>query len=62
VGDFDRSVPTPTQVRRLGQLVSTLQGRLHVSGRGVLLIEQPGSVAGIGKFFPTTAFREQLLP
>ena len=62
VGDFDRSVPTPTQVRRLSQLVNTLQGRLHIGGRGVLMIDQNGSAAGIGKYFPTTAFREQLLP
>jgi len=62
VGDFDRSVPTPTQVRRLGQLVNTIQGRLHIGGRGVLMIDQSGSAASTGKYFPTTAFREQLLP
>src|SRR3954471_13501629 len=32
VGDFDRSVPTPTQLQRLSQLVTSLQGRLHIRG------------------------------
>ncbi len=62
VGDFDRTVPTPTQLKRLTQLVQTLQGRLQISGDRVMLVAQPGSAAGIGKYFPTTAFREQLLP
>src|SRR5215207_7761844 len=30
VGDFDSTVPTPTQIRRLTQLVNALQGQLHV--------------------------------
>jgi hypothetical protein len=62
VGDFDRTVPTPTQLRRLGQLVGALQGRLHVGAHNVLMLDHPAAAAGIGKYFPTTAFREQLLP
>ena len=62
VGDFDRGVPTPTQLRRLSQLVNTLQGRLHIGAKNVLMIDQPGSAASIGRYFPSTAFRDQLLP
>src|SRR5262249_29188595 len=63
VGDFDHMVPPPTQLRRLGQLVSTLQGELHVDRDSVLLIENnAASSAGIGRYFPRTAFRGQLLP
>src|SRR5687767_8175282 len=62
VGDFDSTVPTPTQIRRLTQLVNALQGQLHVDGSKVLLVQQPKSAAGIGRYFPTTAFRGQLLP
>jgi hypothetical protein len=62
VGDFDRAVPTPTQLRRTAQLVNALQGRLDIPAGQVLLMSQSGSAAGVGKYFPATAFREQLLP
>jgi hypothetical protein len=62
VGDFDRTVPTSTQLRRLAQLIGTLQGRFQIPADSVQLMEQPASVAGVGKYFPTTAFRTQLLP
>jgi hypothetical protein len=62
VGDFDRAVPTSTQLRRLGQLVGTLQGRFHIPADHVMLVDQPASSAGVGKYFPATALREQLLP
>jgi hypothetical protein len=62
VGDFDRSVPTPIQLRRLEQLVGTLQAQLHIPRDAVLLLDQPHSPAGAGKYFPQTAFRNQLLP
>ena len=62
VGDFDSTVPTPTQLRRLGQLVGVLQDRLHIEPANVLLIDQPRSAAGIGRYFPKSAFRGQLLP
>ena len=60
VGDFDSTVPTPVQLRRLGQLVSTLQNRLQIPADHVLMIHQPNLPAGIGKYFPSAAFREQL--
>ncbi len=62
VGDFDRAVPTPTQMRRLAQLVGTLQGQLHISRENVLMIDAVKSAAGAGKYFPAAAFKNQLLP
>ena len=62
VGDFDSTVPTPTQIRRLTQLVNSLQGQLHVEKSKVLLMPEPRSAAGVGRYFPTAAFRGQLLP
>ncbi len=62
VGDFDRSVPSPVQIRRATQLVSTLQSRLGISADRVVLVDQPASAASIGRYFPATAFRERLLP
>ena len=62
VGDFDSHVPTPTQYRRLTQLVNALQGQLHINKSAVLLVDQPRSAGGVGRYFPTAAFRGQLLP
>jgi hypothetical protein len=62
VGDFDRTVPTPTQLRRLSQLVQTLQGKYGIKSDSVLLIELPNSPAGAGRYFPAAGFRGQLLP
>jgi len=62
IGDFDRTVPTPMQIRRLAQLVGALQGRFHISGSKVLVFNQANSPAGSGKYFPMTGLREQLLP
>jgi len=62
VGDFDHTVPTPTQIRRITQLVSALQGQLHIPADSVLLVDSPKSPAGVGKYFPKSALRSQLLP
>lgn len=62
VGDLDQTVPTRTQIRRLTELVAALQSQLHIGGNEVLLIDSPHSAAGIGRYFPRGAFREQLLP
>ena len=62
VGDFDRGVPTPIQLHRLEQLTLALQSRLRIPARNVLLMDQLASPAGSGRYFPTSAFREQLLP
>ena len=61
IGNFDNGVPTPTQLNRLEQLVNALQGRLRISATNVYL-DQSSSAAGVGRYFPQTAFREQLLP
>lgn len=60
VGDFDTTVPTPTQIRRLSQLVSSLQQRLSISKEAVFVVANTRSAAGIGRFFPVSAFKEQL--
>jgi hypothetical protein len=62
VGDFDRTVPTPTQMRRLSQLVGALQGRFRITPDHVMIVTQPNTPAASGKYFPLTAFRDQLLP
>lgn len=62
IGDFDRGVPTQVQVRRITQLVNTLQNRFAISADRVVLIDHANSPAGIGRYFPSTAFRQQLLP
>jgi hypothetical protein len=61
VGDFDRTVPTSIQMRRLIQLVNTLQSRFQIHSQNVILLQHPDGEAGIGRFFPTTVFRQQLL-
>lgn len=60
VGDFDHTQPTSTQFRRLTQLVSMLQSRLGISRDAVLIVADEATAAGIGRYFPTTAFKEQL--
>jgi hypothetical protein len=62
VGDFDSTRPTPTQQRRLLQLVGTLQTKFHIPAQQVSLYDQPGTVAEIGHSFPVAAFRSQILP
>ena len=62
IGDFDRSVPTSTQLRRLEQLVGALQVRLRIPANNVLLLDEANNPAGIGRYFPQTALRDQLLP
>jgi hypothetical protein len=62
VGDFDKSRPTPTQLKRVTQLVTALQARFRIAPSDVSLINQPNSAAAAGRYFPAAAFREQLLP
>jgi len=60
-GDFDSATPTATQLKRLGQLVQTLQERHRISASQVWVLDVAGSAAGVGKYFPTGAFSRQLL-
>jgi len=62
IGDFDQTLPTPVQMRRLAQLVTALQGRFHIPSGNILLVNLPNSPAGPGRYFPVTVFRDQLLP
>lgn len=62
VGDFDHSMPTPLQLRRLTQLVTTLQSQFHIAADHVILLSDSNGVSGIGRYFPVTAFRDQILP
>jgi hypothetical protein len=61
VGDFDRTAPTPTQLKRLEHLVQTLQERFRIPAGQVWLLDLPGSPAGAGRYFPASAFQTQLL-
>lgn len=62
IGDFDRSAPTAQQLRRLEQLVQSLQARCQIPASAVLLRDRPNSLAGVGRLFPTDSFRRHLLP
>ena len=62
VGDFNQSRPTPTQRRRLVQLVNALQARLHIPAGSIYFDNRATSEAGIGAYFPAGEFRSQLLP
>jgi hypothetical protein len=62
IGDFDETRPTPTQLHRLVQLVDALQARFRIPAENIMFLNQPKSAAGIGKYFPQSALREQLLP
>ncbi|MCC6421935.1 MAG: N-acetylmuramoyl-L-alanine amidase [Phycisphaerales bacterium] len=62
VGDFDHAVPTATQMRRLNQLVSTLQARFRIPAEQVTWVDQTNTPAAIGRYFPADAFRSQLMP
>ncbi|MGD0461418.1 MAG: N-acetylmuramoyl-L-alanine amidase [Tepidisphaeraceae bacterium] len=62
VGDFDHSMPTPVQLRRLTQLVSTLQSQFRIGADKVILLSDTASPSSVGRYFPITAFRDQILP
>jgi len=61
IGDFDRAMPTNIQIQALNQLVATLQHRLSIPAEKVIVRDVSNSPAGIGQYFPTSAFRAQLL-
>ena len=62
VGDFDHSMPTPTQVRSLSQLVTTLQTQFRLGSDKVILLTDTATPSSIGRYFPVTSFRDQILP
>lgn len=61
VGDFDKTAPTPSQLRQLEHLVQTLQEHFRISASGVWLFDCADSPAGSGRYFPSSAFQGQLL-
>jgi hypothetical protein len=61
VGDFDRSTPTAAQLKRLEQLVQTLQERFRIGADQVWVFDVAESAGGVGRYFPTGAFMGQLL-
>jgi hypothetical protein len=62
VGDLDQTPPTAAQLLRLEQLVQSLQRRLDVRGKAVVVMDQPGSPAGIGARFPIRQLSQAVLP
>jgi hypothetical protein len=50
------------QLRRLSQLVNTLQSQLRIGADKVILLSDPSTPSGVGRYFPVTAFRDQILP
>lgn len=61
VGDFDRALPTAGQQHRLAQLINSLQAQLRLSTHCVIMLDQPGSPAAVGRHFPTSDFSSQIL-
>jgi len=62
VGDFDQSAPSEMQVRRLEQLVQTLQRRLAIPDKNVIAYDRQSSASGLGRLFPAGRLRQTLLP
>ncbi len=60
VGDGDRERFTPTQLRRLSQVVSTLCRDLNIPADRVYLHSQIAPTTSPGRLFSETAFREGL--
>jgi len=61
VGDFDKTAPTPMQLKRLELLTQTLQERFRIPASAVWVFDAAGSPAGAGRYFPQSAFEGQLL-
>jgi hypothetical protein len=62
VGDFDQMRPTAAQFHRIADLTKTLQAKYRIAAENVMLYPEAATQGGIGRHFPVTALREQLLP
>ncbi|MGA2229558.1 MAG: peptidoglycan recognition family protein [Tepidisphaeraceae bacterium] len=62
IGDFDTTVPTTAQIRRVTQLITTLQGQLGIGADKVYLMDDAPGAAGVGRHFPLATIRQQILP
>ena len=60
VGDFNAKPPTANQVRTLNRLVASIQKRLKIPARSVVIEERRTDAAGVGKHFPLASFRAAL--
>lgn len=60
VGDGNRRLFTPTQIRRLEELVVALDRRLGIPHEQVLFNSDPDRPAGPGRFFPSAMFRQRI--
>ncbi len=63
IGDFHQNLPTAVQMQRLGQLVASLQAKFGISANQVLMVtdQSTNHAMEIGRYFPVSAFRGQLL-
>jgi hypothetical protein len=61
-GDFAAKSPTNAQMRRLTELVSALQTQLGIGGDSVYLMPDAAGAAGVGKEFPVSQLRQEILP
>ena len=63
VGDFNAQRPTPNQQARLLELLTALQRQLNIDSTNVIIgfSAAETSVAGVGRRFPISALRAQLL-
>lgn len=63
IGDFHQNLPTPSQMEKLKQLVATLQTKYRISAENVWMVNEQGGnrAVEIGRYFPVSAFRAQLM-
>jgi hypothetical protein len=63
IGDFHQNLPTPAQMEKLKQLVATLQAKYRIGPEAVWMVNEQGSnrAVEIGRYFPVSAFRAQLV-
>ncbi len=61
VGDLDETAPSTAQVRRLGELVRTLQSRFRIPAQRILIRDVKDDPAGLGERFPRAEFGRDVL-
>jgi hypothetical protein len=62
IGDFNLTQPTPTQRRRLVQLIGALQNKLRISRDHIYLYSGVETAAGVGRHFPVNDLRTEITP
>lgn len=63
IGDFHQNLPTPSQIEKLKQLTATLQAKYRIGAESVWMVNEQGGnrAVEIGRYFPVSAFRAQLV-